>query len=264
MSENIVLTEINGAVGTITMNRPDLHNAFNEEMIAALTTAFEELGKNDAVRAVVLRGNGKSFSAGGDLNWMRKTAEYDFDENVADAMTLGKLLKTINTLPKPTIAVVHGNAFGGGVGLTACCDIAIAEKHTTFCLSEVRIGLIPSIIAPYVISCIGERQARRFFMTAERFSGKKARKIGLVHESPEADELEEVLNGILASLMDGAPGAQRMGKELIRAIAKRPIDDDVISHTAQKIAEARASDDGKEGLSAFLNKQEPGWRKQAS
>ena len=266
MSENdtMVLTEVSGAIGTITMNRPDLHNAFNEDMIAALTAAFEEMGKNDAIRAVVLRGNGKSFSAGGDLNWMRKTAAYGFDENVADAMTLGKLLKTINTLPKPTIAVVHGNAFGGGVGLTACCDIAIAEKNTTFCLSEVRIGLIPSIIAPYVIAAIGERQARRFFMTAERFSGKKARKIGLVHESPAAEELEEVLAGILSSLMDGAPGAQRMGKELIREIAKRPIDDDVIAHTAKKIAEARASDDGKEGLTAFLNKGEPSWRKQAS
>jgi len=263
-NENIVLTEINNAVGTITMNRPELHNAFNEEMIAALTAAFEEMGKNDAVRAVVLRGNGKSFSAGGDLNWMRKTADYGFDENVTDAMALGKLLKTINTLPKPTIAVVHGNAFGGGVGLTACCDIAIAEKNTTFCLSEVRIGLIPSIIAPYVIAAIGERQARRFFLTAERFSGKKAKKIGLVHEAPEAEEMEKVLSGILAALMDGAPGAQRMGKELIRTIATRPIDDEIIHLTAEKIAEARASDDGKEGLSAFLNKGEPSWRKKAS
>ena len=264
MTDQIVLTDITDNIATITMNRPDVHNAFNEDMISTLTDAFAEMDGRDDVRAVVLRGNGKSFSAGGDLNWMRKTADYDFDDNFQDAMQLGWLLKTINTLSKPTIAVVHGNAFGGGVGLTACCDIAIAEENTTFCLSEVRIGLIPSIIAPYVISAIGERQSRRYFMTAERFKATTAEKIGLVHEAPAAEAVEDTLSSIISSLMDGSPNAQAMGKELIRDISKRSIDDKVINYTAKKIAEARAAEDGKEGLNAFLTKQEPRWRKKAS
>ena len=176
MTEQYITYKTENAVVTITMNRPDVHNAFNEDVIAQMTAAFERAGADASVRAVVLRGNGKSFCAGGDLNWMRRVADYSFNENVADAMGLGRLLKTIYTLPKPTIALVHGNAFGGGVGLAAACDIAIAEEGAQFCLSEVRIGIIPSIIAPYVIAAIGERQARRYFMTAERIDAQTDRK----------------------------------------------------------------------------------------
>ncbi len=263
MTEEIILTEIANNIATITMNRPEVHNAFNEDMIQELTDAFASMGGRDDVRAIVLKGNGKSFSAGGDLNWMRRTAEYNFDDNFEDAMKLGWLLKTINTCPKPTIAVVHGNAFGGGVGLTACCDIAIAEQNTNFCLSEVKIGLIPSIIAPYVVSAIGQRQARRYFMTAERFTANKAQEIGLVHEALSKEEISNTLDDIIASLMNGAPNAQIMGKDLIHKINNREIDDKVINYTARKIAEARAADEGKDGLSAFLNKQEPSWSKKA-
>lgn len=256
-----ILTSIKDGIGTIMMNRPEVHNAFNEEVIADMTVAFKKMESDPNVRAVILRGNGKSFSAGGDLNWMRRVADYSFDQNVKDAMGLGELLKTINFLAKPTIALVHGNAFGGGVGLTACCDIAIAATGTQFCLSEVRIGLIPSIIAPYVMAAIGERQARRFFLTAERFDADKAKSIGLVHEVVAGAELDQAAEKIIAALKDGAPGAQGLGKKLILEISGRPIDAGMIHLTATRIAEARAADEGKEGLNAFLNKTEPGWKK---
>ena len=261
MTQQHVLTSTVNGVGTITMNRPEVHNAFNEEVIADLIAAFKKMDTDTAVRAVILRGNGKSFSAGGDLNWMRRVADYTFGQNVSDAMTLGELLKTINCLSKPTIALVHGNAFGGGVGLTSCCDIAIAAAGTQFCLSEVRIGLIPSIIAPYVMAAIGERQARRYFMTAERFDADTARRIGLVHEVVPQADLDQAADKIIASLMDGAPGAQALGKKLILEISGRPIDDAMIKLTAARIAEARAAPEGKEGLNAFLNKTDPSWRK---
>lgn len=261
MTEQHILTSIKDGVATITMNRPEVHNAFNEHVIADLTAAFRQMGADPAVRVVVLRGAGKSFSAGGDLNWMRRVADYTFEQNVTDAMGLGELLKTINTCPKPTIALVHGNAFGGGVGLTACCDIAIAEEKTQFCLSEVRIGLIPSIIAPYVIAAMGKRQARRYFMTAERFDAATARRIGLIHETAPEGGLDQAAAPIIAALKDGAPGAQALGKRLILEISDRPLDDAMIRLTATCIAEARAAPEGKEGLNAFLNKTEPGWRK---
>lgn len=261
MTNQHILYKVENQIATITMNRPEVHNAFNEDVIGEMTVAFERAGADKAVRAVILRGNGKSFSAGGDLNWMRKVADYSFEQNVTDAMRLGTLLKTINTLPKPTIALVHGSAFGGGVGLTACCDIAIAEEGAQFCLSEVRIGIIPSIIAPYVIAAIGERQARRYFMTAERIDAATAARIGLVHEVAKAGELDKAAEKIIAALWDGAPAAQARGKKLILDIAKQKIDDDLIKFTSEKIAEARASAEGKEGLTAFLNKSDASWKK---
>lgn len=261
MTQQHILTSIADGVGTVTMNRPEVHNAFNEDVIAALTTAFRNLGTNPAARVVVLRGNGKSFSAGGDLNWMRRVADYSFEQNVDDAMGLGELLKAINTCPKPTIALIHGNAFGGGVGLTACCDIAIAEEKTQFCLSEVRIGLIPSIIAPYVIAAMGKRQARRYFMTAERFGAATAKHIGLIHETAPEGGLDAAAAPLIAALKDGAPGAQALGKQLILEISDRPVDDAMIRLTATRIAQARAAPEGKDGLNAFLNKTEPGWRR---
>ncbi len=263
MSEQTVLYGVSNGVATITLNRPELHNAFNEIVIGELTRFFEKAGEDKSVRVVVLRGNGKSFSAGGDLNWMRRMADYTYQQNVNDAMRLGTLLKTMNTLPKPTIALVQGNAFGGGVGLTACCDIAIAEEGAQFCLSEVRIGLIPSIIAPYVMAAIGSRQARRYFMTAERFDAHAAERIGLVHEVCPKGALDQALDMIVTAILDGAPQAQARGKKLILGITGHAIDDKMIQHTVEQIAEARASDEGKEGLSAFLNKSEPGWRKRS-
>lgn len=261
MSEQTVLYGVSNGVATITLNRPDLHNAFNEIVIGELTRFFEKAGEDKSVRVVVLRGNGKSFSAGGDLNWMRRMADYTYQQNVNDAMRLGTLLKTMNTLTKPTIALVQGNAFGGGVGLTACCDIAIAEEGAQFCLSEVRIGLIPSIIAPYVMAAIGSRQARRYFMTAERFDARTAERIGLVHEVCPKGALDQALDMIVTAILDGAPQAQARGKKLILGITGHAIDDKMIQHTVEQIAEARASDEGKDGLSAFLSKSEPSWRK---
>lgn len=263
MTTQTVFYVVENGVATITLNRPEVHNAFDAATIGLLTETFEKAGADDAVRAVVLRGNGKSFCAGGDLNWMRASADYSYDENVADAMRLGTLLKTINFLPKPTVALVQGNAFGGGVGLTACCDIVVAEDGAQFCLSEVRIGLIPSIIAPYVVAAMGPRQARRYFMTAERIDAQTARNIGFVHEVAPAGGLDAAAAKIMKSLMDGAPRAQARGKKLLQSIAGKPIDDEMIQYTAVQIAEARAAAEGKEGLSAFLGKTEPSWRKPA-
>ncbi len=256
-----ILYKVENQVATITMNRPEVHNAFDEEVIAQLARAFEQAAADGDVRVVILRGNGKSFSAGGDLNWMRRVADYSFQQNVDDAMQLGVLLKIINTCPKPTIALVQGSVFGGGVGLAACCDIVIAEEGTQFCLSEVRVGLIPSIIAPYVIAAIGERQARRYFLTAERINTHTARQIGLVHEVAHVGKLDETVGFIIQALKEGSPAAQARGKKLILEVSKRRIDDDLVKLTSERIAEARASDEGKEGLSAFLNKSEPSWRK---
>ena len=260
MTEQYILYDVEKSIATITMNRPDLHNAFNEDVIQQMTMSFMKAGADNTVRAVILRGSGKSFSAGGDLNWMRRLADYSFEENVTDAMGLGTLLKVINTLPKPTIALVQGNAFGGGVGLTSCCDIAIAEEGTQFCLSEVKIGLIPSIIEPYVIAAIGVRQARRYSLTAERFDAATAQRIGLVHEVVPQGGLDAAAEKIIAALWEGSPAAQARGKKLILEITGRKIDDALIKLTAETIAEARASKEGKEGLSAFLHKLEPSWK----
>lgn len=263
MSEQNILYKTENHIATITLNRPEVHNAFNEAVMDELTALVQKADADKTVRAVVLRGNGKSFCAGGDLNWMRKSANYSYDENVQDAMRLGVLLKTLNFLPKPTIALVHGNIFGGGVGLASCCDILVAEQGAQFCLSEVRIGLIPSIIAPYVINAMGERMARRYFMTAERFDADTAHRIGFAHEVAPAGQLDAVAGKIIAALMDGAPQAQGRGKKLMLELVGRPVDDKVIDLTVRQIAEARASEEGKEGLSAFLNKTEPSWRKKA-
>ena len=263
MTEQHILYKTENHIATITLNRPEVHNAFNEMVIGDLNDAFKKAEADKSVRLVILRGNGKSFSAGGDLNWMRRMADYTYQQNVNDAMRLGVLLKTINFLAKPTMALVHGNIFGGGVGLTACCDIAVAETGAQFCLSEVRIGLIPSIIAPYVINAMGERMARRYFMTAERFDAETAHRIGFVHEVAPQGQLDATAAKIISALMDGAPSAQGRGKKLMLDISGRPIDDKLIDLTVNQIAEARASEEGKEGLSAFLNKTEPSWRKKA-
>jgi methylglutaconyl-CoA hydratase len=261
MSAPSVQYKTDNGIATITLNRPEVHNAFDEKMIEELAKCVAQAGGDKNIRAVILRGSGDSFCAGGDLNWMKRVANYSHDENVKDALQLGKLLRQLNELPKATIALVHGNAFGGGVGLAACCDIAIAEEGAMFCLSEVRIGLIPSVIAPYVIAAMGERQARRLFLTAERFDAGVAHRIGFVHKVVSEGGLDEGAERILKALHEGAPGAQARGKRLILDIVNHPIDDAMVALTSERIAEARASAEGKEGLSAFLNKTEPSWRK---
>lgn len=262
MANQILLTDIDGA-GTawVTLNRPAVHNAFDEALIAALTDAFRRLGADAGVRAVVLRGAGKSFSAGGDLNWMKRSAAYSEAENVRDAERLAAMLDALNRLPRPTIALVHGAAMGGGVGLVAACDMAIAAEGAVFSLSEVRLGLLPAVIAPYVLAAIGSRQARRYFLSAERIGATEARQIGLVHEVVAPAALEARGRALLAVLANNSPEAMAAAKDLIAAIAGRPIDGKVRRETARRIAEARASAEGREGIAAFLEKRRPAWMK---
>jgi methylglutaconyl-CoA hydratase len=246
-------------IATVTLNRPEIHNAFDETLIAALTAAFVSLDDNEDVRVVVLAGAGKSFCAGADLNWMKRMAGFGEDENLADANALAAMLRALYALSKPTIARVSGAAYGGGVGLVAACDIALAVPEATFALSEAKLGLIPATIGPYVIEAIGARQARRYFLTAERFDAAEARRIGLVHEVVAADALDARIDALVATLRAAGPSAQLECKALIRGVAHRPIDDDVIDGTARHIAAVRASPEGREGVAAFLGKRKPAW-----
>lgn len=262
MTDAPLLTDIDDA-GTawVTLNRPDVHNAFDDALIAELGAAFERLGGDRAVRAVALGARGKSFSAGGDLNWMRRMAGYSPDENRRDAEGLAAMLRTLAHCPKPTLALVQGAVLGGGVGLVAACDIAVAAEEATFCLSEVKLGIIPATIGPYVVAAIGERWARRYALTAERFDAAEARRIGLVHEVVPAAGLVSAAAAILAALAGNGPAALAATKDLIRAVAGRPIDAEVVADTARRIADARASDEGREGIAAFLEKRKPNWVK---
>ncbi|CAO3430289.1 enoyl-CoA hydratase/isomerase family protein [Azospirillum doebereinerae] len=256
-----IQTDIAGnGVATVTMNRGEVHNAFNEQVIADLTAAFTKVGSDPAVRVVLLRGVGKSFSAGADLGWMKKMAGYSHEENLTDAMGLAGMLRVLDECPKPTVAVVQGPAFGGGVGLVSACDIAIGVETATFALSEVRLGIIPAAISPYVIGAIGERACRRYFLTGERFSAAEAHRIGLLHEVVAADGLETAVEKTVKNLLDSAPTAVTAAKELVRAVARRPLTDAVVRDTAERIARQRASAEGKEGVGAFLDKRNPSWR----
>ena len=260
MDSTSILTDIrDDGIATITMNRAEVHNAFNDQVIAEMTATLRRLGEDDRVRAVVLRAAGKSFSAGADLGWMQRMAGYGREENLRDAEGLAELMRTLNFLPRPTIAVVQGAAFGGGVGLVACCDIAIAAEGASFSLSEVKLGLIPAVISPYVVAAIGERASRRYFLTAERFAADEALRIGLVHQVVPVDRLDEALDSVLARLAEGGPAAQKAAKDLIFAVAHRPVNAAVIRDTAERIATIRASSEGREGLAAFLEKRKPAW-----
>jgi methylglutaconyl-CoA hydratase len=251
--------DIRNAVALVTLNRPEVHNAFDETLIAELTDALRVAEADEAVRAVVLLGAGESFCAGADLNWMRKMAGFSQGQNLADARALAAMLSTLNTLSKPTIARVHGAAFGGGVGLVACCDIAIATQDATFALSEAGLGLIPAAISPYVIEAIGARAARRYFLTAERFTAAEAYRLGLLHDLAPPEELDPRINELLGFLVTAGPRAQEECKALIRAVAHRPIEAGVIADTARRIARVRASPEGKEGVAAFLAKRKAAW-----
>jgi len=252
--------EHQGPVGLVTLNRPERHNAFDDALIAELTQALRELEGDDAVRIVVLSGAGKSFSAGADLNWMKRMAGFSLDENRRDAMGLATLMRTLAHLRKPTVARVHGAAYGGGVGLVACCDIAVATHTATFSLSEARLGLIPAVISPYVVAAIGERAARRYFLTAERFDSAEAWRLGLVHELASGEaELDEKLGELVDALLACSPASQTEAKALIRAVAGRPVTSELIQDTAERIAKIRASPEGREGVAAFLEKRRPAW-----
>ncbi len=260
MTDTLLYTLDDRGVATLTLNRPQLHNAFDDAQIAKLTAAFERIGADPAVRVLVLRGAGKSFSAGADLDWMRRMADYTEAENLRDAGGLATLMRVLDRLPKPVVGLVQGAAYGGGVGLVAACDIAIASDAASFCLSEVKLGLIPAAISPYVVAAIGARQARRWFQTAEVISAARAREIGLVHEVVPADALEATLQTVLTALSQGAPEAQAEAKDLVFLVADRAVDDALAHETAARIAKRRATAEGREGVAAFLAKRAPSWR----
>ena len=250
-------------VATITLNNPDKHNAFDDTMIAEMSAAFTSVDKDDSVRVVVLASAGKNFSAGGDLNWMKRMVDYDYDENLRDAQALATMLNTLNNLSKPTIARVQGAAYGGAVGLVSCCDMAVASHAAKFCLSEVKIGLIPATISPYVIDAIGSRAARRYFLSAEIFSAQQALQLGLVSEVCEHNEMDQKLNTLISALLSNSPAAITASKQLIKDVSGAPIDKAMISETSKRIADVRTSSEGQEGLSAFLEKRQPAWLKQS-
>ena len=255
--------EFDGGVATVWMNRPERHNAFDEALIAELDDAFTRLDDDVRARVIVLAGRGKSFSAGADLNWMRRVAAYTVEENLRDARALAAMLRAIDRTRKPTVARVHGAALGGGTGLACACSIAIASHEASFATTEVKFGLVPATIGPYVVRAIGARVASRYFLTAERFDADEARRIGLVHDVCVPDELDRRIQAITESLLAGGPNAHAEAKRLIRMIEPRPIDDALIDETAQCIAKLRATAEAKEGIGAFLDKRQPGWLESA-
>ena len=254
----LVAVDLDG-IATVTLNRPEIHNAFDDVMIGELTHALRDLDADPQVRVVILAANGRSFSAGANLNWMKRMAGYSEAQNVKDALGLAGLMHTLHTLTKPTIARVHGPAFAGGLGLVACCDIAIATREATFCLTEVRLGMIPAVITPYVIAAIGERQARRYCLTAEKFDAAEAFRIGLVHDLLEEHELGSTLNALVTQLFLGGPQALAQCKDWITVVAASPIDDALVAESARRIATLRASSEGRDGVAAFLEKRDARW-----
>lgn len=260
MTEANHIVAVEGGVARVTLSRPAIHNALDDKLIADLLATLELIAADRAVRLVMLTGEGASFCAGGDLAWMRRTADYTYEQNLADAMMLARLLNTLNTMPQPTVALVNGPAYGGGVGLVACCDIAVAADTAKFSLSEVRLGLIPATIGPYVVRKIGESSARRYFLTAEVFEAADAQRMGLVHEVVSATGMDEAAQWFIKRLHEGGPAAQTAAKQLIARVAGAPIDEGLMADTAERIAGQRASAEGKEGTEAFLAKRAPSWR----
>ncbi len=259
MSDAVLVNIDARGVATVTLNRAELHNAFDDALIADLTAKLVGLDADKAVRVVVLAAAGKSYSAGADLNWMKRMSAYSFEENLVDARGLAGLMKTLDRMSKPTIAKVQGAAYGGGVGLVACCDMAIASETASFCLSEVKLGIIPAVISPYVIAAMGERASRRYMLTAERFDALEAHRLGLVHEVVPPGELDAKVEALVGILLANGPDALAACKELIFAVARQPTSEAVIEDTARRIAERRASPEGREGIGAFLEKRKAGW-----
>jgi methylglutaconyl-CoA hydratase len=257
-----VLCEVNEqGIATVTLNNPDKHNAFDDEIINQLTDIFLHISQRNDISIMVLASNGKSFSAGADLAWMKKMASYSYEDNLKDANALATMLNTLNYLPQTTIAKVQGAAFGGAVGLASCCDIVIASTKASFCLSEVKLGLIPATISPYVINAIGLKASRRYFQTAERFFSDKAQNIGLVDEIAEPEALNSTVQAMITSLLANGTQARRHAKKLCQDVAFKTIDKTMLTETSKRIAEIRVSDEGQEGLSAFFEKRTPNWQK---
>ena len=251
--------QFDNGVATVTLNRPEVRNAFNDEVIAEMTAVFSELGERAEVRCIVLAGNGTAFCAGADLNWMKRMAGYTRDENLADAAALANMLRVLYRCPKPTIARVQGDVYAGGTGLVAACDIAVSVDTAWYCLSEVKLGLIPATISPYVIRAMGERAAHRYFLTAERFSAAEALRVGFVHEVVTADRLDAKVGELAQALVQAGPAAVKACKELVQGVGGRNITPLLIDRTVQNIADIRVSDEGREGIQAFLGRRRPGW-----
>ena len=259
---NKVITQIDSrGIAQVILNNPDKHNAFDDQMIIELTNAFNALAANANVRIMLLKSEGKSFSAGADLEWMKRMASYSYQQNLNDARALAAMLKALHQMPIPTIARVQGAAFGGAIGLISCCDIALASSNASFALSEVKIGLVPSTISPYVIAAIGERHAKRYFMTAERFDANTALQISLVHEAVEEQFLDDKVEQLITAILSNGPEAVVAAKQLVFAVSGKAIDSSLIEHTCEVIAGIRVSAQGQEGLSAFLDKRKPHWLK---
>lgn len=257
--DNMITHIDHRGVATVTLNNPDKHNAFDDVLIKQLTQSFIDIANNDDVRVMILASNGRSFSAGADLGWMKRMAQYDFEDNLQDARELAGMLSALANIPQPTIAAVQGAAFGGAVGLISCCDIALASERAIFSLSEARIGLIPATIAPYVIKAIGERASRRYFMTGERFEADTAYHLGLVASVVAPDGLFDAVQEEVSYILKCGPQAVRAAKTLIDAVSGKAIDKHLIEDTCQRIANIRVSDEAQEGLGAFLEKRQPAW-----
>ena len=248
-----------GGIARVTLNRPELRNAFDDELIKALRGAFDDFSKDKSVRVMVLAANGPAFCAGADLNWMKRMAGYGYEANLADATALAAMLATLDRVPKPTIARVHGPVFAGGTGLVAACDIAVGTPEAKFCLSEAKLGLSPATISPYVIRAMGERAARRYFLSAEVFDAEEAYRIGMLSILTTRDNLDAIISSLVEHLLAGGPEAHAKIKALIRAVAGRRADDSLVAETARAIAEIRGSPEGKEGIAAFLEKRKAAW-----
>jgi methylglutaconyl-CoA hydratase len=261
-TQSTILREpLEGLTGVVrvTLNRQNVHNALDEKVIEELTQAFLQLGQDKDVRAIVLASSGSVFSAGADLKWMKSVATFPLDKNIEDAKKLSRLLDVIDTCPKPTIASIQGAAYGGGMGLIAACDIAICVESAIFCLSEVKLGLIPAMISPYLINAIGQRQTRRYVLTADRMSAEEALRLGLIHQVVGEGELEATIESLAVSILKGSPAAITASKELIRFVESRPIDASIHEETARRLASIRSSVEGREGIDAFLTKRTPSW-----
>ncbi len=261
MPEGTVLVTVDSkGVATVTLNRPEIHNAFDEETIAILTRKLRALGDDEDVRVVVLNSRGASFCAGADLKWMKRATDFSEAENLQDASALAELLLVLDTLPKPTVALVQGPAYAGGVGLICACDIAIAAASARFAITEVRLGLIPAVISPFVINAIGESRARRYFLTGERIGSAEAERIGLVHEVVPDEALTVRGETFIKMLLQGGPNALSEAKALIATVHGRSLDNEMLVDLAKRIARVRVSDEGQEGIGAFLDKRKPGWQ----
>ncbi len=260
-----VLLEIDQrGVATVTLNRAEKHNAFDDVIIQQLIDTFDQIEQNPSVRLMVLAAQGKNFSAGGDLNWMKRMINFSHQENLDDAKQLALMLQRLNTLSVPTIAKVQGAAYGGAVGLVSCCDMAVASPSASFCLSEVKIGIAPATIAPYVIDAMGSRAARRYFLSAERFSAERAHALGLVSELSDMEDLDKTLESLVSTILKNGPFAVKAAKKLIRDTEYQAIDETIMNHTSEVIANLRASEEGQEGLGAFFEKRSPNWIKSNS